>query len=361
MGQGGSIEETDSTVSAVENPWDNVYWFSRMLINADQYGAVGSDARVMQSIIAGIRDSLGETEGRPGEEAAAAVASRVGDVLEHRWMGKKRESAVKALAVDLRNMLLSRDDVEALLLACERVVVPIGAALKRIPNDDRVFAESIGRSLLRSKGESALASLINVWDELGWKGSMAAERVQVANEFGQLRVYLRSLKLNPGDEDVILSGFCQEFERRLGQKRKGRAGRGVESVTEVILDHFGIAATSTGPEHFTTGLEIDRWVRTKDKWYIGVSCKRTLRERWKQAYTTDLDTLNRHKIKSIWHLVTFDRDLSDDKITEIGSHRAVLYLPDDSDRYASASVHPGMETYVRPISAFISDLRKETH
>jgi hypothetical protein len=85
-----------------------------------------------------------------------------------------------------------------------------------------------------------------------------------------------------------------------------------------------------------------------------------LRERWKQAYTTDLGLLDRHKIKYIWHLITYDRDLSDDKITEMGSHRVIFYLPDDSDRYKTASKHPGMQDYVKPMTCFVKDLNKQT-
>ena len=28
----------------IGNPWDNVYWFARMLINFDKYGGVGTDS-----------------------------------------------------------------------------------------------------------------------------------------------------------------------------------------------------------------------------------------------------------------------------------------------------------------------------
>lgn len=45
-----------------------------------------------------------------------------------------------------------------------------------------------------------------------------------------------------------------------------------------------------------------------------------------------MDLLNRHKIRELWHVLTYDKDFSDDKITEIGSHRAILYLPDDSPK-----------------------------
>jgi hypothetical protein len=71
-----------------------------------------------------------------------------------------------------------------------------------------------------------------------------------------------------------------------------------------------------------------------------------------------MDLLSRHKIRELWHVLTYDKDLSDDKITEIGSHRAVLYLPDDSPRLENALLHPGMKNYVRPMTHFIEDLKK---
>ena len=235
-------------------------------------------------------------------------------------------------------------------------MVPINKALKEIPSDDNVFIESIAKTLLDTKGVKGLANIINILDDVGSKGCMTVEKREIVKAFGILRKEISGL-LTEDEMDIVLTAFCQEFERRVGQKRKGRAGRGVEGITSIILNYFGIKATHA-PEHFTTGLEIDKWIKTKDGWTIGISCKRTLRERWKQAYTTDMDLLNRHKIRELWHVLTYDKDLSDDKITEIGSHRAILYIPNDSPRLKKALKHPGMKNYVRPMTCFIDDLKK---
>lgn len=64
------------------------------------------------------------------------------------------------------------------------------------------------------------------------------------------------------------------------------------------------------------------------------------------------------RIKELWHVLTYDKDLSDEKITEIGSHRAILYLPDDSPRLRNAINHPGMKNYVRPMSKFVEGLKR---
>jgi hypothetical protein len=109
----------------------------------------------------------------------------------------------------------------------------------------------------------------------------------------------------------------------------------------------------------TTSLELDRMVWCKDGWAIGISCKRTFRERWKQAFTSNMQLLDEHHIKALWHAVTFDRDLSDNKIEEIGTHRGIVYLPDDSECFRTASANPLLKEFVRPLTHFISDLKRE--
>ena len=352
-------KQTELIEQISNNPWDNAYWFARMLIASDKYGSVGTDTKTMTEIATSIRLILDRLKNdNPEHVAVEALQSNINQILLKRWKDTKKFSAVNLLIEDLSKKLLSRKDFEVLALTCEKIMIPINVALQSIPNDDKIFAESLAHALLKSKGEKGLSSVINLWDDIGSYGCMTAERVQVVQCFGIIRENLNSLGLTTTEKDIVLTAFCQEFERRLGQKRKGRAGRGVESVTSFILDFYGFKASPV-PEHFTTGLEIDRWLLNKENWYIGISCKRTLRERWKQAYTTNLDLLNRHKIKELWHVITYDRDLSDDKLVEMGSYRAIFYLPDDSPRYLSASKHSGMSKYVRPLTSLIKDLKQE--
>lgn len=346
-------------LAIIENPWDDVYWFARFLINSDKYGGVGAETEMMLKLASGLEVLVARLKGKTNEEAVVQSGIEfINRTLLDRWGATKRKNPVRNLCQDLKERLTSILDIEIFRLTCEKVLAPINEALKVIPNDDKVFAESMATALLKTKGERGLAEIINLWDDLGVQGCLSAERAQVVKKFGNLKKSLNP-SLTPNEIDIILTAFCQEFERRLGQKRKGRAGRGVESVTSFILNYYKIKATHA-PEHFTTGLEIDRWIKCHDGWYIGLSCKRTLRERWKQAYTTDIDLLSRHKIKALWHLITYDHDLSDDKITEMGSHRAILYLPDDSERYKTAKAHAGMKNYVRPMTQFASDLKRET-
>ncbi|MCG8606294.1 hypothetical protein MJD09_15085 [bacterium] len=168
----------------------------------------------------------------------------------------------------------------------------------------------------------------------------------------------RDQTLAQEDKDTILTAFAQEFERRVGQKRKRRAGGSLEDVTEFILDYYDISSAG-GPEHFQSDIEVDKWVPTKDKWLIGISCKRTVRERWKQVSSAESTTLSRFRIKHIFHIITYDEDLSDDKISQLGSHRHIFYLPDSSRRLEYAISHVGLKDYVRPISSIVDDLKAE--
>lgn len=337
----------------IDNPYDNVYWFARMLIGTDKYGNVGRNSNRMIELAKAIRLVAETSNGDINE--LSKIVRRV--LLGGKREGTKVRSHIENLCDELEKRLITVQDYLILALTCEYVITPVNDSLANIPSSDKVFVESAANALLASKGEKGLASIINLWDDMGSFGSIKAERCEAVQQYLSLKSYLDKELKGEEEKAIVLSAFCQEFERRVGQKRKGRAGGSLENVTSFILNYFGIKTTKR-PEHFTTGLEIDRWVRCKDGWIIGISCKRTLRERWKQTYTTDIDMLNRHKIRNLWHVITYDRDLSDEKITEMGSHRAILYLPDDSPRYIHASNHPGMKDYVMPITRFIKDLKE---
>ena len=69
--------------------------------------------------------------------------------------------------------------------------------------------------------------------------------------------------------------------------------------------------------------------------------------------------MSKFKIRQIWHLITYDEDLSDDKLTLLGNLGHVFYLRDDSRKLEHAKIHVGMKDYVRPMSKFVVDLKKE--
>ncbi len=329
-----------------------------MLIGGDKYGGVGKDNKLLSALATSLRVIAKETKNR--NEILQLQKEALKNVLTTRFASAKtKETRIRRLIADLEKEIENDQDMEVFILTCENVMLPINQAIENIPSDDKDFTQAIARSFLNIQGEKGLARVINLWDDLGVKGCLTAERTEIVKAFATLRILLsRTNEISEHERDIILTAFAQEFERRAGQKRKGRAGGSLEDVTSFILDYFAIRS-SKAPEHFQADIEVDKWVRTKDGWLIGISCKRTIRERWKQVSSAEGTVLSKFKIKHIYHVITFDEDLSDEKLTLLGGLRHVFYLPDTSRILAHASQHVGLKDYVRPMSHFIRDLRNE--
>jgi len=342
-----------------ENKWDNAYWFARMLISNDKYGSIGKNNKLLSIIASSLR--VIAKENKNSGNTLKLQKQTLKNILSERFSKATAILArVQKLIVDLDIEIKDPKDMDVFILTCESIMLPINQAIENIPSDDKEFTESIAKSYLDIQGEKGLATVINLWDDLGVKGCLTAERTEIVKAFTTLRVLLAKDKdLKEDDRDIVLTAFTQEFERRAGQKRKSRAGGSLEDVTSFILKYYGIKS-ATAPSHFQADIEVDNWVKTKDGWLLGISCKRTLRERWKQVSSAEATVLSKFKIKHIYHILTYDEDLSDDKLTLLGGHRHIFYLPDNSRRLAYASKHIGLKAYVRPMSKFISDLKSQT-
>ncbi len=344
-------------IKQIENSWHNVYWFSRILINNDKYAAIGKDSKLLSIIASSLR--LIAKENKNKNDALLLQKKTLCNILEERF--KKATSIkarVKRLLSDLDVEIKTPVDMGVFILTCENIMIPLNQAISNIPNDDKAYTLSIAKSYLDTQGEKGLATIISLWDDLGVRGCLTAERTEIVRAFTTLRILLSKGKsVTDEDKDIVLTAFTQEFERRAGQKRKQRAGGSLEDVTDFILEYYKIRRAKA-PEHFQADIEVDNWVKTKDGWLIGISCKRTLRERWKQVSSADASILSKFKIKHIFHIVTYDEDLSDDKLTLLGGHRHIFYLPDNSRRLKHAREHVGLKDYVRPISELINDMNK---
>lgn len=343
-------------LTEIENKWHNVYWFSRMLINKDKYVALGKENKLLSKISAALRLIANENK---GSDTLQLQKQTIKNIIEERY---KRTSStnirVQRLLFELDKEIKTPLDISVFILTCESIMIPLNEAISNIPSDDKEFTFNISKSYLDLQGEKGLATVISLWDDLGVKGCLTVERTEIVRAFTTLRVLLsRDKTISEEERDIVLTAFTQEFERRAGQKRKQRAGGSLEDVTDFILEYYKIKRASA-PEHFQADIEVDNWVKTKDGWLIGISCKRTIRERWKQVSAAEA-ALNKFKIKYIYHVVTYDEDLSDDKLTLLGGQRHIFYLPDNSRRLEYAINHIGLKAYVRPISQLINDLKKQ--
>lgn len=343
-------------LSDIQNRWHNVYWFSRMLINNDKYIAVGKEPKLLSILASSLRLVVKESKGK---DTLNLQKQTLRNIIEERYKKTaSRDNRVQRMLAELEDEINTLEDMEVFILTCENIMLPLQQAISNIPNDDKEFTLNIAKSYLDIQGEEGLATVITLWDDLGVKGCLTAERTEIVRAFTTLRVLLTKDKsITEEDRDIVLTAFTQEFERRAAQKRKKRAGGSLEDVTDFILGYYKIKRAEA-PSHFQADLEVDNWVKAKDGWLIGISCKRTIRERWKNI-SSSTEVYNRFKVKYIFHVVTFDEDLSDDKLTLLGEQRQIFYLPDNSRRLKYASEHVGLKNYVRPISQLINDIRKE--
>ncbi|MGE4540542.1 MAG: hypothetical protein AB7D35_04705 [Bacteroidales bacterium] len=341
----------------IQNKWHNVYWFSRMLISNDKYVAIGKEPKLLSLLASSLKVISNE---KLTTDILKLQKQTLKNIIQERYKKTStRKIRVERLLTDLDEMIKTAEDVEVFIMTCENILLPLQQAISNIPNDDKEFTLNIAKSYLEIQGEKGLATVINLWDDLGVKGCLTAERTEIVRAFATLRVLLsKTNQITEDDKDIVLTAFTQEFERRAGQKRKKRAGGSLEDVTDFILNFYRIKRASS-PEHFQADIEIDNWVKTKDGWLIGISCKRTLRERWKQVSSAESTILSKYKIKYIYHILTYDEDLSDEKLTSLGGHRHIFYLPDESRRLKYAESHVGLKDYVRPISELINDLQKQ--
>lgn len=327
-----------------------------MLINNDKYIAVGKEPKLLSTLASSLRLVAKESKGK---DTLNLQKQTLKNIIEERYKKTaSRDNRVQRMLAELNEEINSLDNMEVFILTCENIMLPLQQAISNIPSDDKEFTLSIAKSYLDIQGEEGLATVITLWDDLGVKGCLTAERTEIVRAFTTLRVLLTKDKsITEEDRDIVLTAFTQEFERRAAQKRKKRAGGSLEDVTDFILGYYNIKRAEA-PSHFQADLEVDNWVKAKDGWLIGISCKRTIRERWKNV-SSSTEVYNRFKVKYIFHVVTFDEDLSDDKLTLLGEQRQIFYLPDNSRRLKHASEHVGLKNYVRPISQLINDIKKE--
>jgi len=332
------------------SPWYSAYWFSRMLINGDKYVAIGKEPKLLTLITSSLNLVVNENKGKTNLSLQKQVLR---NIIEERYSKSKTKNPnVQLLLTDLEKEITTQEIMDVFILTCDHILVPLQQAIANIPSDDREFTLNIAKAYLDDKGKEGLIDVISLWDDLGVKGCLNAERKEIIRAFATLRVLLTNKNIPENEKDIVLTAFTQEFERRAAQKRKSRAGGSLEDVTNFIFDYFNIKCAEK-PEHFQTDIEVDNWIKTKDGWLIGISCKRTIRERWKQVSSADASILSKFKIKHIYHIVTYDDDLSDDKLTLLGSQRHIFFLPDNSRRLQYAINHLGLKDYVKPISSII--------
>lgn len=346
--------------------WEKCYWYLRYLIRS---GAkqLGKAAKRLIAIYDNITTTYKLTSLRG--ESEQIKSEILHSVFEQTLFYKlKIDTSTKQeyerLLIDLKKLLLAPKDYLIFAVAIKELMIPTNEALEKVPIDETFeFVQRYAKALLDAKKEQGLVNLIRDWDDFTGMLALNKERDLIIELYRSVKQNFGT-KLNLFEEtiseqelDVVLTALCQEYERRVAQKRKTRAGKDLESSIEFIFNYFGIK-TGGKPKHFTAGLEIDNWVETKNGWYIGITLKRTLRERWKQTYTTDDSIYEQHKIKKILWVISDDSDLSEKKIAELVSYRHIFFIPDNSRVLKNLGSHPEVGKYLFPVTDLIKQVQE---
>ncbi len=347
--------------------WEKCYWYLRYFVDTNRYGALAKDKKKLDKLYNNLLSTykLIYNDDNSNVERREILNNLFRETLLDGVKEKsKKEVSYLSLFYQMQNLLGEPKDFFILAITIKELLLPTNYAIDLVPTvEGTEFARKYGKAVLDAKKEAGLATIIRDWDNFTEALSLNKERDLIVDLFSEVRINLKrklskySEKITPLDMDIILSAMCQEYERRVGQKRKQRAGNDLESVTEFIFKYFNIK-TSGAPEHFTAGLEVDNWIKDKNGWYIGISLKRTLRERWKQTYTTEIGLLDRFKIKYIIHILNNDLDLSDSKITELGSYRHLFFMADNSNVLKKLENHIAMGKYIFPMSSLIKKVKE---
>jgi len=341
--------------------WEKCYWYLRYLISSEAKG-LAKDTKKIESLYDNLTATYQLTSLRGDSEKIQIEMLQ--SIFEQTLFTQANVDKYERLLENLEKLLVVPKDYLIFAVAIKELLIPTNEVVKKVPLDEpKEFVIKYAKATLDTKKEQGLISLIRDWGDFTGMIAINKERDlivdlyrSVKDNFGA-RLKLFEQSVAEADLDVVLTALCQEYERRVGQKRKTRAGRDLESSIEFIFNYFNIE-TGGAPMHFTTGLEIDNWVTTSKGAYIGITLKRTLRERWKQAYTTDKEFFQHHNICKILWVISEDSDLSEKKITELASYNNIFFIPDNSQILKKLSNHPNLSQYLFPMTRLIEEVKR---
>jgi len=243
----------------------------------------------------------------------------------------------------------------------------------RIPELNQIFEEAIQgikkaspNILKRSYIKNHFSDCAVLLERMAFNAYLAYERNMFSfaidlwvskNEKRINRLYQKS----PSTVDFtkkICSGFypiIQRLEFESGQKRKARGGRTFELVVQYLLDNIGVHCQrpkGSKPRKILKRVDLvipnQETAITRPDQALFLSCKRTLRERWKQ-------TIPERKPSWRVFLLTMDEDLSENKAEEINNLGMIVYVRDSLKN----KTHLAKKQWVRRLSDLPSYLGAE--
>jgi hypothetical protein len=212
-------------------------------------------------------------------------------------------------------------------------------ALRKNLNEGIIALHDIAYSIFLQEQEKARNYALEKWSDLNENKIL---------ELGKTKDKLQFAK----DLCRMFLPFANSLEKRFGNSRRSRAGSTLEQIIRILLLMIEIPCQKPSKEAKKKLKRIDIVVPNQkvaleepDKAYF-ISCKRTLRERWKQA-------IPERKMSWRVFLVTLDEDLSKEKAKEIKKEGFIVYVPDDVKKQK----HLRGKAWIRKLSALPVDLK----
>jgi len=339
-----------------------VYWFARDLV-ASSYGSFATrETDALKQLSAQLQRELegkGLVKRTDLEEKKEQIRATITGAVNRTYAGdiSKRYRQTEDLAERVLRRIEEEDDIRQLRIAID-AVVRTGEILDTAPSFGKQEIVDIVDGTLeedRSSPDPAKAydALYNV-DFEGEAYQLGAQREPLIEYVFK---EIEELNTDPHIEDRevarIISGIVQEYERRAGQSRASTAGNVLETALQHIFTRFSVPASGT-PAHFGD-LEIDNMVDGPSG-SIGFSCKRTLRERFRQSLSREAEI----GVDEVWFVSLLMADVSKEKLLDISDDGSRIYVPRDSFVWNRYHADDELSYTLRPADQFIEDVVEYT-
>jgi hypothetical protein len=335
-----------------------VYWFARDLVAS----SFGSYAAKETETLRRLHSTLGDTQ--TGQETIGENSLRSQkEIIRETILGSvsreytgdisKRYRQTEDLVERILRRIDEEDDIREFRIAID-AVVQTSEILDTTPSfGEEEIIEIVDETL---EAEDGMLDTSKAWDAL-FNVDVDGEAYQLGAQRDPLITYvhekLEEFRVDPDISEQeaarIVSAIVQEYERRAGQSRASTAGNVLETGLQHIFDRFGIPATGS-PEHFGD-LEIDNLVEGPEG-SIGFSCKRTLRERFRQSLSREAEI----GVDEVWFVSLLMADVSREKIEDIKNDGSRIYVPRDSFVWQRYNDDEDLSYSLRPADEFVTDI-----